>query len=81
MERELRIGAIYRHFKGNFYRPLMVATHSETGERMVVYQALYGDRGVFARPYANFMSEVDLKKHPDAKQKYRFELVDSGDDN
>ncbi len=41
---------IYRHFKGNFYRALFLATHSETREPMVVYIALYGDGGIFTRP-------------------------------
>ena len=41
---------IYRHFKGNFYRLLYVAKHSETLEPMVVYQALYGERGYWVRP-------------------------------
>ena len=41
---------IYRHFKGNEYRVLCIASHSETLEPMVVYQALYGDRGVWVRP-------------------------------
>ena len=41
---------IYRHFKGNYYRLLLVAQHSETREPMVIYQALYGERGFWARP-------------------------------
>ena len=40
----------YRHFKGNEYRVLALARHSETGEPMVVYQALYGERGLWVRP-------------------------------
>lgn len=49
MEQELKPG-IYRHFKGNEYRLLYVARHSETLEPMVVYQALYGERGIWVRP-------------------------------
>ena len=42
----------YRHFKGNEYRVLFVARHSETLEEMVVYEALYGEHGVWVRPAA-----------------------------
>ena len=42
----------YRHFKGKEYRVLYLARHSETMEEMVVYQALYGERGIWVRPAA-----------------------------
>lgn len=75
--REVRTGQIYRHFKGGLYQIIAVATHSETNERYVVYQALYGGMDVWVRPYDMFIGEVDHIKHPDVQQKYRFELMNT----
>ena len=55
---ELRPG-LYRHFKGNQYRLLYVAKHSETLEPMVVYQALYGEMGIWVRPASMWTEHVD----------------------
>lgn len=56
MEAEIRPGR-YRHFKGNEYMVLYIARHSETLEPMVVYQALYGERGIWVRP-ASMWNEI-----------------------
>lgn len=81
MDRVIKIGKTYRHFKGNMYKVLDIVYDSEESndneyKKVVIYQALYGDRLKWARPYEMFNSEVDHKKYPDVKQKYRFEEVD-----
>ena len=69
--RELVIGGIYRHYKGNSYKVEGVAKHSETLEEMVVYRALYGEGGLWVRPKEMFLESVEK----DGKQFFRFEYI------
>ena len=71
--RELEIKGVYKHYKGGMYMVEDVAHHSETGEKMVAYRALYGDHKLWVRPYEMFLDEVNK-----GGQKYRFELLEMG---
>lgn len=96
MEREIHTGCIVEHFKRElctreerlenpmkyFYYISDFATHTETGEQLVIYRALYNDKDngiyigkTFACPYDMFMSEVDKEKYPNIKRQYRFTLL------
>ena len=61
----------YRHFKGGEYEVIGIAKHSETGEPMVVYRALYGEGGLWVRPEAMFLESVER----DGKFFARFEYI------
>lgn len=83
MEREFRnelikkhVGKKVRHFKGMEYLILNIAEHTETGEEMVVYKALYGECKVWTRPLSMFSEPVDKIKYPNVEQYFRFDLVD-----
>ncbi len=67
-------GQIYRHFTGNLYRVVTLAQHSETGESLVVYQALFEDYKIFAKPLSLFMEKLDKEKYPQSASEFCFEL-------
>lgn len=81
MNREVKPYTIWKHFKGSRALVISIATHSETKEKLVVYYCLDNEGktnhedGIYARPIEMFLSEVDHKKYPDVKQKYRFERI------
>ena len=68
-------GQMYKHFKGNLYKVLAVAVHTETEEKLVVYQSVDNPDRVFARPLEMFMSDIDRFRYPLIRAKYRFTLV------
>lgn len=82
MERKVKIGGIYKHFKGHIYKVLLIAYDSENYNeenkalsRVVVYQNI-DNNDCWVRPYEMFNSLVDKKKYPDVDQKYRFEEIE-----
>ena len=75
MSRQIQIGGAYRHFKGFTAKIITIATHTETGESLVVYEGngkavnSNHEDGIYARPLEMFLSEVDHNKYPEAEQK------------
>ena len=72
--RTVKKNRVYKHFKGDSYIVVDIAKYSEDLKELVIYRGLYGDGSLWARPIDDFLAEVDHKKYPDIKQKYRFEL-------
>ena len=70
--RDVRAGQRYRHFKGNIYIIIAIAKHTETMEKMVVYQEENDINKIWVRPLDMFNEEVDHEKYPDVTDKYRF---------
>lgn len=73
--REDMVGRRYRHFKGRTYIVKDIAVHTESDEVMVIYKCFSDPLVTWCRPLSMFISDVDRKKYPDAKQKKRFELL------
>ena len=81
MERVIKVGKTYKHFKNKLYKVIDIVYDSESNnddeyKKVVIYEALYGDKLRWARPYDMFNSLVDKEKYPEVKQEYRFEEVD-----
>ena len=76
---EVKIGKVYRHFKGNYYFVENVAYDSETQEKLVVYKPLYNredGRSIWVRPEKMFLEEIPQRPDNITGQKHRFELVE-----
>lgn len=77
--RKIKIGSIYKHFKGNEYKVIDIVNDCESEgnniKKVVIYEAMYGNNERWARKYDDFSSLVDHEKYPEISQKYRFEEV------
>ena len=74
---EIKIKAVYRHFKGNYYIIEDIAKSSETQEEMVIYRALYNTSSLWVRPLKMFAEKIDKNRKDNiTRQEYRFELVE-----
>ena len=81
---EVKIGRVYRHFKGNYYFVENIAYNSEPGERMVVYKPLYereDGKNIWIRPEKMFLEEIPERKDNITGQKVRFKLVEEIEKN
>lgn len=77
--REIKIGKVYKHFKGNLYKVIDIVYDCESNNNdlktIVIYQQIYGENLKWARKYEDFASNVDRNKYPKVFQKYRFEEI------
>ena len=71
----MKRGQIVQHFKGDFYIVEDLAIDANTGKRLVVYRALYGESTLYVRDYDEFMSKLDRRKYHDSKYELRFTPV------
>ncbi len=72
LAKSVELGSLYEHYKGLRYKILAVARHSETLEEMVIYEALYGEHDVWARPLSMFLESITI----DGKIQPRFKRID-----
>jgi len=72
---DIKVGDVFRHFKGMEVKVIALAKHSETLEEMVVYEHLDAHE-FWVRPKAMFLEKVDRNKYPDVLQEYRFQKVE-----